>query len=967
MSSVVDEYFRIHKTYIDRYGTDIVVIIQVGKFYEIYQTTTCGPNLEQISKITNLVITKKNKSIEKVNNKNPRMVGFPLCSANKYIKILLNNGYKVVVVDQKLNPESKTITRVITEKLSPGTMLIDDFDTKNIISLYVEEIEKEILVIGISIINLGTGKSTIHEVHSEYSDHFLATDEVSSFINNYSPREILITTNDVISYSREKLIEMFGITQHSSDNINYYFNTVDELYEKLNNKLLFKITYQEEYLSRIYTKSTSPVNCLISTIEQLGLERSEHSRNSMIQLLLYCEDHVPYIIQKLSEPEIYDKNKYLFYGNDVLNQLNITSSSSSSSSSSYMSSSSCSSLFDIINMTCTNSGKRFLYESIISPLTSTSDLLLRYELIEKFINCLSQEKLSELVQNLNSIYDIEKLHRKLLLEKITPIELYKLYFSYINTIKIITTINLREILHPLNIILSGTTIKKLYNELITFTNNIKFNLNELKNYDPENCPEKSIFAPNHFPPLDLMYEKVAKYTLDMKNYVQKLSDDTGLEFQISIENNGDYWIMSTKKRYQTFAKTKTFQCSEFTVKNSRENYCKFSSPIFTDLSSKLKSYKEKIKKYTRNLYVAEIKSFVLNKFITKFINIVDFIQSGARVAQIYHYICPQIKENSTGTSYFIAHDMRHPIIERVNLCSEFIPFDISLGKSDEVPSTSSGILLFGVNSSGKSSVQKSCGLCIILAQIGYFVPCSSFIYFPYHSLFTRITNEDNLYKGLSTFTNELVELNNIIKRSDINTLVIADEICKGTEYLSSLIIVASMIKMLTESHASFISATHLHDLLNVPSIKEIISTGSVGIFHLGCKFIESNGTCQLIFPRKLEPGQGESFYGVQMAKYYMQNTNFIEKLIDTQKEILPNECVLPPTVSTYNSTVFRDKCAICGKKPGLGEEPLETHHIIEQSTVSDSFGHLQSKPYLHKNHVSNLTVLCKECHKNITT
>ena len=164
---------------------------------------------------------------------------------------------------------------------------------------------------------------------------------------------------------------------------------------------------------------------------------------------------------------------------------------------------------------------------------------------------------------------------------------------------------------------------------------------------------------------------------------------------------------------------------------------------------------------------------------------------------------------------------------------------------------------------------KAIGLNIILAQIGYFVAADNFKYKPYSSIFTRIVNTDNLHKGLSAFALELVELKAILKRSGSNTLVLADEVCNGTEYKSALIIVASMIKMLVDSNTSFVSATHLHELVNLEIIKKL---DNIGIYHINVKYENDN----IIFVRDLKKGNGREEYGLDFAKYIIKDSNFLE-------------------------------------------------------------------------------------------
>lgn len=142
----------------------------------------------------------------------------------------------------------------------------------------------------------------------------------------------------------------------------------------------------------------------------------------------------------------------------------------------------------------------------------------------------------------------------------------------------------------------------------------------------------------------------------------------------------------------------------------------------------------------------------LNKLTEKFndlfnwasneIGFLDFINSGAICVVKNKYSKPVIEQKEK--SYFIATGLRHPIIEFINKDFSYIPHNISLG--DEMD----GILLYGINSSGKSTLMKSIGLNIILAQIGYFIASENFTFSPYNFLFTRIVGNDNMYKGLSS-------------------------------------------------------------------------------------------------------------------------------------------------------------------------------------------------------------------------
>ena len=171
-------------------------------------------------------------------------------------------------------------------------------------------------------------------------------------------------------------------------------------------------------------------------------------------------------------------------------------------------------------------------------------------------------------------------------------------------------------------------------------------------------------------------------------------------------------------------------------------------------------------------------------YMIKKIEYLDFINCGAINSRVKGYVKPII-ENSID-SFFKATELRHPIVEELFDDIEYLPHNIMLGKNTD----NLGIVLYGINGSGKSTLMKSIGINIILAQIGYYVAAKEFIYSPYKSIFTRIKGNDNLFKRLSSFYVEMAELKAIIQRNNNNTLVLADELCRGTEYKSATIIVS---------------------------------------------------------------------------------------------------------------------------------------------------------------------------------
>ena len=307
--------------------------------------------------------------------------------------------------------------------------------------------------------------------------------------------------------------------------------------------------------------------------------------------------------------------------------------------------------------------------------------------------------------------------------------------------------------------------------------------------------------------------------------------------------------------------------------------------------------------------------------------------------------------------YTVTHNSNSVVDEHFN--KENI-IDYSQQESRE----KNGILLYGINSSGKSAAMKSIGIAVILAQIGYYVPAEEFIYEPYMSLYARITGNDNIFKGLSLFALEMTELDAILMRTEKQgpqTLVIGDEICRGTENISGIAIVSSALVTLSECRSSFIFSSHLHD---IPNIDEVKALKNLRLFHLRVEYDEENDC--LIFDRKLVPGPGPSIYGLMVAKYLIKNEKFISRAEKIKKRLIKEDKITIPTKkSNFNNDLLVKCCSICNYYPVKDfHKELESHHIyFQKDCLAD--GKIKEKPYLNKNRLYNLVVLCRKCHVKV--
>jgi DNA mismatch repair protein MutS len=198
--------------------------------------------------------------------------------------------------------------------------------------------------------------------------------------------------------------------------------------------------------------------------------------------------------------------------------------------------------------------------------------------------------------------------------------------------------------------------------------------------------------------------------------------------------------------------------------------------------------------------------------ISELITFVDLIYAKAFIADKYNYSKPEIVPalNGDDKSFIEVKDLRHCLIEKIQQTELYVANDITIGKGSHENNELDGILLYGTNAVGKTSLIRALGISQVMAQAGLYVPASSYKYRPYKYIFTRILGNDNLFKGLSTFAVEMSELRTILRLANKNSLVLGDELCSGTESISAVSIFVSCIQTLNKLGCSFIFATHIH-------------------------------------------------------------------------------------------------------------------------------------------------------------
>ena len=330
---LIDDYFVHQINFEIKYGSKTLVLMQVGSFFEFYGVNNKEEKIGDLLTITellNIQLTRRNKAVLENSRSNCLMAGFPLVSLKRFINILLANNYTVILIEQVSEPPSPK--REITQIYSPGTYIeeINQSDPNHIVSIYVVEetcykTSKICYSFGSSVIDLSTGNNFIYEVSVLYYEKSAFLEEIYRFIESYNPKEIIIHYSEFDIRSK---INFNNRIVHYRDNIDSKF---------------LNINYQNSFLAKIF-----PNHGILSPIEYIDMEKKRYATISYIILLQFAFEHNERVIENIKKPVQWEYDNHLILYHNTIYQLNIISHNKNES------------LYDVIQKTSTNMGKRLL-------------------------------------------------------------------------------------------------------------------------------------------------------------------------------------------------------------------------------------------------------------------------------------------------------------------------------------------------------------------------------------------------------------------------------------------------------------------------------------------------------------------------------------------------------------------------------------------------------------------------------
>lgn len=523
------------------------------------------------------------------------------------------------------------------------------------------------------------------------------------------------------------------------------------------------------------------------------------------------------------------------------------------------------SLFWLLDMTKSAMGARLLKNYIDRPLLKKEAIEERLDIVEIFTQqFIQRESIKEI---LKEIYDLERLSSRIAFGNINARDLKWIASS----LKVLP--ELRQQLYSFNEPLTD----QLANQIIDLSHITKLIDDAIIDNPPLTIKEGNIIKDHFNEELDEL-----RYLRDhgkqwLVDFEQKEREKTGIKnLKVGYNRVFGYYIEVTKGSLDLVKDE-----FEYTRKQSLSNAERFITPELKDMESKILSAQDKIQKLEYVLFTQvrnEIKKEVhLIQDVSKIIARVDVYQSLAMLASENSYVRPVFNDQKI----MDIKEGRHGVIEKVMGHGKYVPNDVSIDENSPV------VLITGPNMGGKSTYMRQVALIVIMAQIGSFVPAKYANLTIFDQIFTRIGASDDLISGQSTFMVEMLEANNALRFASEKSLILFDEIGRGTATFDGMAIAQAMIEYIaSEIHCMTLFSTHYHELT-------FLEDKGLGIQNVHASARVDND--HLVFEYLIKKGRSNKSYGVNVAKLAKLPDEVINRanlVLETLEENNVEDCLI---------------------------------------------------------------------------
>lgn len=571
----------------------------------------------------------------------------------------------------------------------------------------------------------------------------------------------------------------------------------------------------------------------IHSLSSFGLSPYKEAIPAALSILDYVALTQQQRLDTIKKCQPFNLNHTLFIDKNTFQNLEIFSTAQSKGT--------IGSLLWVLDETNTSSGSRLLKNELHRPSYSKETLIQRYDIIDSILN--KRIAHEELREHLTHIYDLERLLSKILLQRNNPKDCLQLKYALLTSFDFADSLS--QFNHPA-LLNYSQTIKSMQNNEHSLCKLMDKLKQSIIPTPPSHIRESGFIQDG----VDNDLDTLRKSFFDIKTWINTLEESERKRTTIKSLRLGYNKVFGYY--FQIPHSATHLAPSNYIRKQTLSNAERYITPELKEKELILLSGKDKELEIEKKIFeslLAEIsKNVEAIQYLAHCLSYVDFLQSLAFVSRKYHYVRPNIDILNEEISI---QDLRHPVLDKKN-ASKVIANDILLSKKQRC------LLITGPNMAGKSTLMKQVALCIIMSQIGCFVPAKQAKIALREHIFTRIGASDNLYEGQSTFMVEMTETSSILHNASNKSLVLLDEIGRGTATYDGISLASAILNyIVTQIRSLTLFATHYHELTQIASNLE-------GCTNYSMSIEEDNK--QLLFTYKMIQGPADKSYGIHVAK-----------------------------------------------------------------------------------------------------
>lgn len=724
------------------------------------------------------------------------LAGVPIHAAETYLNKLLGKGFKVVICDQieSATQAKGLVKRAVTRILTPGTISEAEMLDEGKNNYLAVIVHDGNMSYGLAAVDVSTGEFLVTEQSGSES-----WPEIADELKRFQPSEIICPNSELEEYCLSELAA-------GRNNLVTKLKVIPDLDEAVR---IIDHTFGAQTAGLLQTEQYPQATIAAATA------------------LIYLQDlkQLPAGSRHFRFPNLYFINKYMLIDSITSKNLELTEAISSGGKKG--------SLLGIIDHCLTGMGRRLLKRRLEQPLLDLKLISARQDSVEELIKKPLSRR--EIRLALNRIFDLERFCGRLAYQKVTPRDLAALK----NTLRHCDP--LKKVLG----LLETDQLSDLGLRIPDFAELISLIDRALEDEPPVSLKEGGIFRDKYNAELDrlkMIARDGGKMLLDFE---KEERNRTGIKsLRVGFNRNFGYYIEVTKTnlelvppeyhRKQTLVGAERYTTEELhnieeQLTGAREKLLALELSLYEDLLERIGHWMPKL------LEAAEVLSEL------------DFRQGLAETAELYRYCRPQLNTKRN----LQLKECRHPVVEQLAF-EQFVPNNVTADPENFI------LLITGPNMAGKSTYIRSVAISAILGQIGSFVPAAAANLPLFDRIFARVGASDDLSRGHSTFMVEMIETATILNEASANSLIILDEIGRGTSTYDGMSIARAVLEYIsTKIKAITLFSTHYHELTRLEGELEGVKNYNMAVKEKGK---------EVIFLRQVLPGRADKSYGINVAR-----------------------------------------------------------------------------------------------------